>query len=660
MSDRPLDALIEASTVGVLRRPMIDVARVLVGGGWPVFPCGHDKAPLVSGGFKSRSDDIAQVEQWWGQHPDAMPAICPGDRGLAALDIDTAAAWGAVVDAGLNPAGGLSVITGGTSKPFDLADGTKNVLPMHVYIRAAEQPKIPGVVVRYRGGYVIAPGARRGDRVYYVLASGELQDWKPAGPPPVSNPPAPAPNPAAPYERVEEAVMCVPNTEGTPREQYVGMAHMIRGSLGEAGRELFLRWAAKYPNAEKDEDERVWDTLPPSKIGWTELWHLAAVWDFDASPERRAEAEQDFAGEVPVLEIEDTYTKLNHMLAAVRDAKNGIDRSLALMRLRRAGFSSGEIRGMLSELAPTVSDEGYTLRELSAMPELLKVPEPAIPNLCWPGLKTIFSAREKTGKSTLAMAGAAAVTRGAPFLGQDTRRQSVLWLTEEPLAIAYQRSSAMNADVDNFVVLAMGANPQAQLRRAFDRWAPAVVVVDTLFRFANLEGDGENDAGTWTPILLLFDEVTKAGAGLLILAHATKGGVNGEYRGSSAIGGFVDAILEMKRPKLGENVRRVFGRGRLHFGKPFDVRLLDEVAGTFELMADATPAGGARPDAVVEYLEDNPGASSTQIAAALNKNRTMIQEQLEKMEADKVLKCTVGAHNKRGWHVADPFEGDNT
>src|SRR5947208_5211099 len=98
MSDRPLDALIEASTVGVLRRPMIDVARVLVGGGWPVFPCGHDKAPLVSGGFKSRSDDIAQVEQWWGQHPDAMPAICPGDRGLAALDIDTAAAWGAVVD----------------------------------------------------------------------------------------------------------------------------------------------------------------------------------------------------------------------------------------------------------------------------------------------------------------------------------------------------------------------------------------------------------------------------------------------------------------------------------------------------------------------------------------------------------------------------------
>src|SRR5439155_18232269 len=156
MSDRPLDALIEASTVGVLRRPMIDVARVLVGGGWPVFPCGHDKAPLVSGGFKSRSDDIAQVEQWWGQHPDAMPAICPGDRGLAALDIDTAAAWSAVVDAGLNPAGGLSVITGGTSKPFDLADGTKNVLTMHVYIRAAEQPKIPGVVVRYRGGYVIA------------------------------------------------------------------------------------------------------------------------------------------------------------------------------------------------------------------------------------------------------------------------------------------------------------------------------------------------------------------------------------------------------------------------------------------------------------------------------------------------------------------------
>ena len=24
------------------------------------------------------------------------------------------------------------------------------------------------------------------------------------------------------------------------------------------------------------EDERVWDTLPPSRLGWPELWHLAA------------------------------------------------------------------------------------------------------------------------------------------------------------------------------------------------------------------------------------------------------------------------------------------------------------------------------------------------------------------------------------------------
>jgi PII-like signaling protein len=634
------------------------VAIALVEGGWPVFPCGLDKAPLVSGGFKSRTTDAQQVRQWWATHPEALPAIVPGDQGYAAIDVDSTGAADALKPFGLYGfASGFIVETGGTSKPFESSE-TGSLWPaMHIYVKASEQPKIPGAVVRFRGGYVIAPGAKRGGRLYRVCAPNDPKVWvgevRASGPVALRQGQRAEPLP----ERVAEAVACIPNTEHTDRDQYVAIAHMIKGALGEDGLDLFLSWASRFPGAiDRHEDERVFETITKPRTGWAELWHYAALHGFDASPEVAAEALADFAEPGPsVVEVVDTRTKLNRMLIAVRDAPDGIDRALSLMRLRRAGFSGSEIRSMLSELVPVaglISDEGIPLGELLRSPELMKSPDPLIPFLAWPGIKTILSAREKAGKSTLAMAGAAAATRGDLFLGERCPRSTVLWLSEEPPWIVGKRAQMMGADMDRFVVVLMGQNPQSQIMRAVSRWAPQVVVIDTLFRFAGVEGDGENDSGAWIPVMLLFDKITKLGAALLVLVHSLKNSETGEYRGSSAIGGFVDAILEMHKPKEGQQLRRISGKGRLHFGKPFAVRLApDEI--TFDLLADAEGAVSATiAAALVDYFEMHPGASGNMACAAVKgKKETKLETiRLLASTADGAIPTLIA--DGKGWRLA--------
>lgn len=655
--NRALDALVAASNFGA-SGTMLDVALTLVDGGWPVFPCGQDKAPLVSGGFTSRTTDRAQVAGWWSVHPDALPGICPGDNELAALDVDTEKAAAAVNAVGFVLRKGFIVETGGTSDPFMYNGNT--YAPMHLYVRASEQPKIPGVVVRYLGGYVIAPGARRGDRRYTVVHPDAPGEWTSSI---VDIPKKTTIGDGPSSVRVALAVASIPNTEATDRDQYVAVAHMIKGALGDAGLDIFMEWAGRYPGKiDAAEDTRVFETITAPRTGWSELWRTAAQHGFDASAEVAADAQADFGdglAQTAAAPAEDTRTKLNRMLVAVRDASDGIERALGLMRLRRAGFSQGEIKSMLTEMVgPVQSDEGMTLGDWLRSPELLKTPDPAIPYLAWPGLKTILSAREKCGKSTLALAGVVAATKGLPFLGEPTPKQRVLWLSEEAPAICIERCRLMGADHENLIVVPMGQNPQAQLKRAVKRWTPNIVVIDTLFRFAGVEGDAENDAGTWMPILLLFDEVTHSGAALLVLVHSIKHSDTGEYRGSSAIGGFVDAILEMRRPKDGERVRRLSGRGRLHFGKPFAVRLLTNE--TFEILRDADVADADRlQSTVLEYLGSNPGASATITAKVLKRGRQDVTDTLVTLEAGKQI-MNRGTDAKPKWYLMPPEEEMDT
>ncbi|HSE46827.1 MAG TPA: bifunctional DNA primase/polymerase, partial [Gemmatimonadales bacterium] len=82
-SEHFVEGLVAASRLGESGASMLDVALALANAGWSVFPCGQDKAPLIPGGFKARTVDPEQIKRWWLTHPDALPAIVPGDGDLA-------------------------------------------------------------------------------------------------------------------------------------------------------------------------------------------------------------------------------------------------------------------------------------------------------------------------------------------------------------------------------------------------------------------------------------------------------------------------------------------------------------------------------------------------------------------------------------------------
>jgi bifunctional DNA primase/polymerase-like protein/AAA domain-containing protein len=605
-----LAALIAAADLGAQGAPMGHVAQALAEAGLAVFPCSPtDKKPLTAHGFHDRTNDAEQVAKWWAQWPAAAPGIVPGDAGLAALDVDSPSAFAAAQAAGAIPANLLDTLrtraagepldcdaliieTGGTSTPFNV-DGVM-VPPLHVYVRAnGASPRVKGVVVRYDKGYVIAPGGKI-RKPYALLARGT--------PAPYTPPPEPAPVLAvivAPLAtdldpaRVRAALMTLPNTGDAfaARDRWVGVAHMLRGALGDAGRDLWLEWCAQYPTAKPEEDARVFDTLPASLLGWPALVALASQYGFQATPaERAALAQTEFA---PVAD---------------------------------------------APVAPTAAvpaiDIGYMLRELMARPELLAPPKVIIPKLAWVGQKTILSSREKIGKTTLLYAGIAAATRGDDFLGEPTTRiERALILTEEALAHPTRRAGAlMHADPDRVRIVPMGMNPRAQLKEAVLRWRPDFVLVDTLYRYSGVED--ENASGVWHPIFAEFDVLTRRGITLVIAVHAIKGSKDGKYRGSSALGGFVDVILEMAEPTAGSVVRNIYAKARIPVEQQFAVKY-DEPTSSFALLSEQQDQAAADANKVRKLLREKP-MLKTDLRDELDCGMPRVNAALKKLGAEAV------------------------
>ncbi len=605
-------ALIAAAELGERESPMGEVALALARGGWPVFPCDAErKKPLVPNGFHDRSRDLTTVERWWTSNPTATVGIVPGDGGLIALDADSPEALTSIERAELLPEGflnalrdntledrhGLVVSTGGSSQPFEF--GGYRVPPLHLYLQApaSEPAKLPGVVCRFDRGYVIAPGSL-GRARYRVIGRGTPLPFCPTteisvvpAVPVLRNTPDTSLR-APDLARLRAALACIPNDAKTDRDQYVAMAHAVKGAVGldrdTDGLELFLAWAERWPDGTNPiEDERVYETINQSKVrtGWETIWRLAAKYGFDATLEIEQSAQADFTAEAPAprSRSSDETTTFVSMLTEVRDAPNEVARVLVVARIRKRFHLTGlEIQRAAASLLPAQRQDintGHLLSELLLRPELLTTPTPAIPYLAWPGLKTLLSAREKTGKSTLALAGAAAASRGASFLAEQTTSKTVLWVTEEPLGVVVRRASAMRAEPARFIVLPMGSNPSEELQQAVQRWTPEIVVIDTLYRYAGVED--ENDAAGWLPVFTRLDEITRGNAALLLLVHATKASKGGEYRGSSAIGGHVDLILSMNAPDAGA-VRKLRAVGRIPL-TDFEVRLANDRS-SFELL----------------------------------------------------------------------------
>ena len=289
-----------------------------------------------------------------------------------------------------------------------------------------------------------------------------------------------------------------------------------------------------------------------------------------------------------------------------------VGNATAILEAAYNGKSLGDLATLLQTTASTITTGSvagaprwHTLATLMADPQASAPPVAVIPYLAFKSRTTLFAAREKDGKSTLASAGTAAVTRGRPFLGQSTTAGPVLWLAaeEHPNDLG-QRATLFDTDLERVTVLRRCDNLFADLKAAIVATRPVLLVVDTLASCVDGLVDDPHSSTAWTPVMLAFTALARDyDLAVLLLHHARKS--DGAYRDSTAVGAGVDVILEMSTPVEDTNARLLKARARWAMS-PFTVRYTGhgyELSGG-ELSLDTR---------VLLHIERNPGQSGRRL-----------------------------------------------
>ena len=195
------------------------------------------------------------------------------------------------------------------------------------------------------------------------------------------------------------------------------------------------------------------------------------------------------------------------------------------------------------------------------------------PDWVWPGYVargavTLFTSLWKAGKTTLLSYMLRDAYRGGGLVNKPTTAPTLIY-SEEPEGIWSQRRDdlALPGESILFARRPTFAKPNAaewlhmidQTRQVIEDRGIGLVVFDTLPSLWPVVD--ENDAGESLAALAPLRDLTNAGAAVLLVCHPKKGdGSQGTAtRGSGALPGFVDVILEMRRdaPDDANDRRRV-------------------------------------------------------------------------------------------------------
>lgn len=313
-----------------------------------------------------------------------------------------------------------------------------------------------------------------------------------------------------------------------------------------------------------------------------------------------------------VSELVDGLARPAHALtyaAMVRDAARIREMARLGQRLTAAALAGEDTAELLAAIAAAATNGAgasvtvRTLANIYAEPGALDPPPIVVPRLAWAGRVSLLAAREKGGKSTMLTAAAAAVSRGARWLGDATAPGAVLWIgLEEHVADLAGRMSHHNADPDHIHVvdsLTTAADPRGAIAAIARELRPVLLVVDTLAALVERAAPDSGSAAAWTPIMSALARIARDTEAAVVLAHHARKS-DGAYRDSSAIGAGVDAILEMA-PGSDDGVRRLRVKARWRV-PDYAVRLAGD---SYELAA-----GEVSLDArVLAYITTHPGCS---------------------------------------------------
>lgn len=214
---------------------------------------------------------------------------------------------------------------------------------------------------------------------------------------------------------------------------------------------------------------------------------------------------------------------------------------------------------------------------------------------------TLLSAYWKAGKTTLLAHLLRALGTGGEFLGQEIRAARVLYVSEEgELHWVRRRDHLGIGDHAGFYLQPFACKPTpvdwlgflGSLKADITGHGFDLVVFDTLAKlWPVLE---ENDAGAVDAALMPMWELTKAGAGVLLIHHLRKSG-GGEYtasRGSGALSAFPDILIELTRFEAGnlKDRKRVL-RAKGRYDETPEELVIELKDNVYETVADPNMIG---------------------------------------------------------------------
>jgi len=469
---------------------------------YPVFPCGANKAPIVSGGFKSATQDPDEIERMFSLPAAELIGVPTGEAsGLAVIDIDirdgkAGKEWTEKNQAMLGVTRKVQTMSGGWHFYFQHEDGLRN------------SANIDGCVdIRAEGGYVCFPD---GDK-YRFLNDEDIAPFPSEMRLRLSYYDAEMPS-ALVRQVAEDGLGRV--SDG--REKL--MAAMIMASVAEYTREHGVPPTAEYLV------QHVWPVYKARVVSRTG----------DLEKEGRG------LGEF-----------IKKAQSTIRRARAGAIEGIEQAPERKAG--EPEI----------VTQPDRPMREirLKFMEELEMAPPPRflVGDYIIENSFVCLYAPPASYKSFLVIDWALSVAHGADWAGRPTRQAPVVYLAMEGQtglinrALAWHHDRKLDAKGVPFAAvttnLMMADNGQADtaalieaIRSSMDT-PPAMVCIDTLSRV--MDGD-ENTQTSMSAFVRHCQQIQEAFDCTVLVVHHT-GKAGSGARGSSVLQGAVDTELQLKR-----------------------------------------------------------------------------------------------------------------